>query len=634
MSGILHTYVPKVKYSKIQGKPYITVSAKGISNGLSDTYNDGADFGPDTLLNATSPNQYGPPYTNTYGIQEAVNYANNNNISTVKLLSGTFTWLSASDTVSITQTVSAKNVQIIGSGYQNTIIKINDSSLHYNVPFYLYSNTRISGISFIMSYNNNQYYTPSSIIIMNPSSYVEIDHCSFDQQAVAWYIQFLATFNSSSPPTGYITDVRIHDNIIHANIQESGTNESIVVDNADGVEIFNNYFYTDNTTSNAANAFINVYDYARNVSVHDNYFEVTGPSAVAFVIFQDALNCEFVNNVVYSTLYNSGTPVLGVFNATKYLKIANNIVYGANFGTNLNTFGVFVSFGLGPQGGAVQNGAGGPDGNVSQNAGWNDFITIENNVVIGVYVSFTTAFSGYQNFTFLKVEGNVWGSLRVDSIPSGSIMSQNWGTIIYRNNIQIGDLLIGPGAVGTGSPWFELAGTSSYTIENAIIEGNRFPYVTAFASSTALNNVTLQYITNLIFRNNLLGGSGQNSVGITNYLNVSNVSQAVIEDNWAIDKTPNVPVLSASVAGTTAGTVYVEEINYRTNYKKATLNLSGYENDTTTNQIINFPLPFSTTAAITANNTGLTISASTSGITITAPNSTTTYSGIVIVEGY
>jgi len=63
-------YIPQ----KIQTKPYITVSAKGLSNGLSNTFNDGADFGPDTLLNATAPNQYGPPFSNTNGIQEAINY--------------------------------------------------------------------------------------------------------------------------------------------------------------------------------------------------------------------------------------------------------------------------------------------------------------------------------------------------------------------------------------------------------------------------------------------------------------------------------------------------------------------------------------------------------------------------------
>jgi len=53
--------------------PYITVSAKGISNGLSSIINDGADFGPDTALGATTKNRYGPPYTTTSGIQEAIN---------------------------------------------------------------------------------------------------------------------------------------------------------------------------------------------------------------------------------------------------------------------------------------------------------------------------------------------------------------------------------------------------------------------------------------------------------------------------------------------------------------------------------------------------------------------------------
>jgi hypothetical protein len=55
--------------------PYITVSAKGVANGLSTEYNDGADFGPDTMLGTTSKDQYGPPYTQTAGIQEAWNYA-------------------------------------------------------------------------------------------------------------------------------------------------------------------------------------------------------------------------------------------------------------------------------------------------------------------------------------------------------------------------------------------------------------------------------------------------------------------------------------------------------------------------------------------------------------------------------
>jgi hypothetical protein len=98
----------------------------------------------------------------------------------------------------------------------------------------------------------------------------------------------------------------------------------------------------------------------------------------------------------------------------------------------------------------------------------------------------------------------------------------------------------------------------------------------------------------------------------------------------------------SSTAGTTAGTVQPYVIEYGTNYKKMIFQFSGYENDTTTDQTIDYPangaphsnsLNFSSSAGISLNTTGLTISATTSGITITSPDSTTTYSGIVIVEG-
>ena len=53
----------------ITGRPYVTVSSKGLANGRSEYFNNGADFGPDT------------PGTETSGIQEIINYAMKNNIS-------------------------------------------------------------------------------------------------------------------------------------------------------------------------------------------------------------------------------------------------------------------------------------------------------------------------------------------------------------------------------------------------------------------------------------------------------------------------------------------------------------------------------------------------------------------------
>ena len=64
--------MPLLQMKNIRGKPYITVSAKGMINGLSNIPNDGADFGPDTTLGATAPGQYGSPYTETTGWAEAV----------------------------------------------------------------------------------------------------------------------------------------------------------------------------------------------------------------------------------------------------------------------------------------------------------------------------------------------------------------------------------------------------------------------------------------------------------------------------------------------------------------------------------------------------------------------------------
>jgi hypothetical protein len=49
----------------------VTVSAKGVANGLSEEYNDGFLFGPDTYDPTSTAN---PPYTQTSGIQEAINY--------------------------------------------------------------------------------------------------------------------------------------------------------------------------------------------------------------------------------------------------------------------------------------------------------------------------------------------------------------------------------------------------------------------------------------------------------------------------------------------------------------------------------------------------------------------------------
>jgi len=108
----------------------------------------------------------------------------------------------------------------------------------------------------------------------------------------------------------------------------------------------------------------------------------------------------------------------------------------------------------------------------------------------------------------------------------------------------------------------------------------------------------------------------------------SNIASNTITDSNIAPPTVN------TQAGTTAGNLYYIQVSSLSTYKKVIINVSGYENDTTTNQTITYPVAFSTVAAVTANTSGLTVSTSLTTLTITAPNSTTVYNGVIVVEGY
>ena len=64
-----------VAYKEKAKVPEVVVSAKGVANGLSEEYNDGWDFGPDSY-NPTSTSAI--PYTESTGIGEALQYAISN----------------------------------------------------------------------------------------------------------------------------------------------------------------------------------------------------------------------------------------------------------------------------------------------------------------------------------------------------------------------------------------------------------------------------------------------------------------------------------------------------------------------------------------------------------------------------
>jgi hypothetical protein len=91
--------------------------------------------------------------------------------------------------------------------------------------------------------------------------------------------------------------------------------------------------------------------------------------------------------------------------------------------------------------------------------------------------------------------------------------------------------------------------------------------------------------------------------------------------------------LVASLAGTTAGTIQYSQY-LQGQFKAIGMQAIGYENNTSNNQTITFPVSFANTPVIVTNTTGLTLSVSTTALTITAPNSTNTYSGIIEIKGF
>ena len=92
-------------------------------------------------------------------------------------------------------------------------------------------------------------------------------------------------------------------------------------------------------------------------------------------------------------------------------------------------------------------------------------------------------------------------------------------------------------------------------------------------------------------------------------------------------------VLSGSISGATAGTVSYSQLNIG-GIKIMFLYFNGYENDTTTNDTITFPIAYvNAPTAIAGNSTLPAMNQTTTVLSITSPDATTTYTGTAIVMG-
>ena len=93
------------------------------------------------------------------------------------------------------------------------------------------------------------------------------------------------------------------------------------------------------------------------------------------------------------------------------------------------------------------------------------------------------------------------------------------------------------------------------------------------------------------------------------------------------------PVHADSAAGPIVGQLYYDSLNLG-GIKIVVLYFDDYENDTTTNQVITFPIPFiNPPTVIVGNSTLPTMTATATELTIVSPDSTTLYSGAATIIG-
>ncbi|MEM3860182.1 MAG: hypothetical protein QW478_12395 [Candidatus Micrarchaeaceae archaeon] len=460
LSNYTSASISSPEWTTLSGKPYVTVSAKGIANGLSSIPNDGADFGPDTLLGASSPNQYGPPYTQTSGIQEAWNYA----------------------------TANAYYIEVYDVYIFPCIYLLNGEFKIYT-PITLGIGTLSASSNFAVSISGNG--------------------------------QNMSTINYYGPTTTSI--LTIDTNIDNITLKHFGMNNKSTgtVD----------YFISWNSAKGADSNILII----ESIVLGGN-----APSSYGM----------YMQNVFIAYIANLVSPVTHYFGGVTHSSFL--WYFGGQWSTYLDLDGWAVAYATGITGANIYG-------------GW----------------QYKLEMNSYKTV-------NILGTCNEVDIYSPNEVNIEANIGILR--------LIGAGVYGPSGPLLENTSGTSATIGYLYIDG--------------------------VY--NLGGG-----VLIDN----TNLTIEQVEVRGLANGMPN-NLTESTVSGTTAGSVLQNAVIIQTHYKKVMFTFSGYENDTTTNQTINFLFPFSTIAGITTNTTGLTISASTSGITITSPNSTTTYSGIVIVEGY
>jgi len=394
------------------------------------------------------------------------------------------------------------------------------------------------------------------------------------------------------------------------------------------------------TTANSLTAMIFIYD-----SVDSKYIGLSSPTVVNNTI---TVNVGIINASTTLTQSNSGSVIeLNTLsaNATVTLPAVSAGFYVTFMGNNGSSY----SYTLQPPSGA----------NIFWNGVWSSSVVLNGPLKGGMYYLFCDGYnyvlSYYPNFVGAPINNpSFTGTV---SIPSGSFLAINATSPTFplqvNANVLFGtppagtyysiaplnlsnngagiktqlNLINGYGGVGTGSAidfytYTDQSTSSGPGARIAGVDDGKFSGNIQFFTKDG--GVAGGAITPKI---TLIGATGYSGFGTATPSERVDVN-GNIQASGAIKCN-----LVATLAGTTAGSIQYS-MYLQGRFKAIGMQAIGYENNTSTDQTITFPVAFTNTPVIVTNTTGLTLSVSTTALTITAPNSTTTFSGIIEIKGF
>ena len=315
-----------------------------------------------------------------------------------------------------------------------------------------------------------------------------------------------------------------------------------------------------------------------------------------------------MEDITFAPLSTTDTPNYYIYftssntNTTSVYKFVRCVFTNAYPGTTVNDYAVYMDS---PQARTI----------IFEDCGWN--VNGQNNLYINgngttprqvILKNSTTVSGGNGNFEFLNVPIVVIDNYVIGAIVAGTVDAIHLSHCYWGN--------------GSSSIMAVNSNVSAIEISNSYISTSTSAIITSDNSS---NTVGVLSVKNTII------DIGADTVLASNFKVTEYIEKGLLTilNGYTFDFPGQ-----TSVSGTTAGSFVANQINYENGYKKVIIYLNAYENDSTTAQTYTFPVAFSTVAVISTNSASVPgVSTSLTEFSI-APDTTTAYTGIIVIEGY